>query len=166
MSKVDFRRRYELGGGAALDIGCYAVSCLRYIAGEEPEILSVSHKCSSQQIDRWMRATLRFPSGVEGIVEFGVRGFYAPKSSIALSFENGWIKWDGKGLVYERNRVLTCETIPTKSTYKLQLEAFAKRIRGERSDVPPPEDAVLTARVLDAMYEKAGLALRGTLQTP
>jgi len=62
MAKDDFRLRFELGGGAALDLGCYAVSNLRYLAGEEPEVLSVRHKCSSPEVDRWMRATLRFPS--------------------------------------------------------------------------------------------------------
>jgi predicted dehydrogenase len=33
-SEDDFRLNHELGGGAALDVGCYAVSCLRYVAGE------------------------------------------------------------------------------------------------------------------------------------
>jgi len=85
MAKDDFRLNFELGGGAALDLGCYAVSCLRYIAGEEPEILSVQHKCSSPQVDRWMRATLRFPSGVEGVAEFGFRGFYIPRAGVVVS---------------------------------------------------------------------------------
>jgi predicted dehydrogenase len=166
MAKDDFRLRFELGGGAALDVGCYAVSCLRYVAGEEPEILSVRHKCSRPQIDRWMCATLRFPSGVEGVVEFGFRGFYVPRGGVEVTFEKGWIKWDGKGLVYEKNGSVIHEALPTKSTHQLQLEAFVKRVNGETSDALPPDDAVLTARVIDALYEKAGLALRGTLQTP
>ena len=162
MAKDDFRLRFELGGGAALDVGCYAVSCLRYVAGEEPEILSVDYKCSSPQIDRWMRATLRFPSGVEGVAEFGVRGFYMPRSGVEITWENGSTKWDRKGLVLQKNGNLVHEALPTKSTYQLQLEAFVKRIRGEESNTLPPDDAVLTARVIDAIYEKAGLALRGT----
>jgi predicted dehydrogenase len=168
MAKDDFRLRFELGGGAALDLGCYAVSCLRYMAGEEPEILSVRHKCSSPQVDRWMRALLRFPSRVEGVVEFGFRGFYAPRVGIVVTCENGWIEWDGKAkaLVHaKKNGKLNHESLPTKSTNQLQLEAFVKSVRGEKSNALPPEDAVLTARVLDAMYEKAGLALRGTLRT-
>jgi predicted dehydrogenase len=164
MAKDDFRLRFELGGGAALDVGCYAVSCLRYVAGEEPEILSVLYKCSSPQIDRWMRAALRFPSGVEGDAEFGFRGLYTPRGGVTVTGEKGWIKWDSKGLVYEKNGNLIRESLPTASTYQLQLEAFAKRLRGEESNILPPDDAVLTARVVDAIYEKAGLALRGTPQ--
>jgi len=165
MAKDDFRRRFELGGGAALDVGCYAVNCLRYVAGEEPEILSVDHKCMSPQIDRWMRATLRFPSGVEGSVEFGFRGFYLPRDGVVTLCENGRVKWDGKGLVVERNGEKIREALPTKSTYQLQLEAFVKSIGGEESNALPPDDAVLTARVLDDMYTKSGLALRGATPT-
>jgi predicted dehydrogenase len=165
MAKDDFRLNFELGGGAALDVGCYAVGCLRYIAGEEPEVLSVQYKCSSPEIDRWMRATLRFPSGVEGVAEFGFRGFYMPRAGVVVTCEKGSIKWHGQGLTIQNNGGVIRESLPTKSTHQLQLEAFVKRISGEESDALPPDDEVLTARVLDAMYRKAGLALRGTLQT-
>ena len=95
MAKDDFRLRFELGGGAALDLGCYAVSCLRYLAGEEPEVLSVRHKCSGPQVDRWMRATLRFPSGVEGVVEFGFRGFYMPRVGVSCDVRE-WMDQVGR----------------------------------------------------------------------
>jgi predicted dehydrogenase len=166
MAKDDFRLRFELGGGAALDVGCYAATCLRYVAGEEPEILSVRHKCSRPQIDRWMRATVRFQSGAEGVAEFGFRGFYRPRGGVEVTCENGWIKWDAEGLVYEKNGNLVHEALPTKSTYQLQLEAFVQTVRGDKSNVLPPDDAVLTARVVDAMYEKAGLSVRGAPPPP
>src|SRR6516165_7739782 len=105
-----------------------------------------------------MRATLRFPSGVEGVAEFGFRGFYTPRAGVAITCEKGSIKWDGKGLTVQKNGYLIRESLPTKSTHQLQLEAFVKKIRGEESNALPPEDAVLTARVVDAMYKKAGLA--------
>jgi predicted dehydrogenase len=162
--KDDFRLRFELGGGVALDLGCYAVSCLRYVAGEEPEVLSVRHKCGSPQIDRWMRAMLRFPSGGEGVVEFGFRGFYVPRNRVVVTCENGRIRWEGENLTHEKNGNVIKESFSPKSTYQLQLEAFVKRVKGEESNELPPDDAVLTARVLDTMYEKAGLPLRGTSQ--
>jgi predicted dehydrogenase len=161
-SKDDFRLRYELGGGAALDVGCYAVSCLRYVAGEEPEVLTVSHRCTRPQIDRWMRAAVRFPSGADGVIEFGFRGFYLPRDGVVATCEKGRIKWDGKGLVLEKQGKEIREPLSQPSTYQRQLESFAKRVRGEKSDEPPPDDAVLTAQVLDTLYRKAGLALRGT----
>lgn len=164
MTTDDFRMRFELGGGAALDVGCYAVSCLRYLAGEEPEIVSVQHKCSGPQIDRWMRATLRFPSGVGGIAEFGFRGFYLPRGDVTVACEQGSIKWRGEGLALEKNATVVRERMPATPTYQLQLEAFIRMVRGQVSDALAPDDAVSTARVVDAIYEKAGFLLRGTSQ--
>src|SRR2546430_835517 len=83
-----------------------------------------------------MRALLRFPSRVEGVVEFGFRGFYAPRVGIVVTCENGWIEWDGKAkaLVHaKKNGKLNHESLPTKSTNQLQLEAFVKSVRGEKS---------------------------------
>ncbi len=101
-SEDDFRLNYKLGGGAALDVGCYAVSCLRYIAGEEPEVLRVSQRCIRPQVDRWMRAAVRFPSGADGVVEFGFRGLYLPRGGVVAICEKGTIKWRGEGLILEK----------------------------------------------------------------
>jgi predicted dehydrogenase len=111
-----------------------------------------------------MRATFRFASGIEGVAEFGFRGFYTPRGGVSVAFENGWIKWDSKGLVYEKNSEVIHESFSTTSSYQLQLDDFVRRIRGKKSTVLAPEEAVLTARIVDAMYEKAGLALRGAPQ--
>jgi predicted dehydrogenase len=163
-SEDDFRLSRELGGGAALDVGCYAVSCLRYVAGEEPEVLRVSQRCIRPQVDRWMRAAVRFPSGADGVIEFGFRGFYLPRSGVVATCEKGRIKWRGEGLVLEKQGKEIRERLAQPSTYQRQLESFAKRVQGEGSN-DPPDDAVLTARVLDVLYEKAGLALRGVRKT-
>jgi predicted dehydrogenase len=164
MAEGDFRMSFGLGGGATLDLGCYAVSCLRYVAGEEPEIVSARCKCFSPQVDRWMHAECRFPSGAEGVAECGFRGFYTPRVGVVVTCEGGSIKWGGPGLLINKNRKSIQEPIAATPTFRLQLESFAKSIRGEESDALSPEDSVLTARALDRMYNKAGLALRGTLQ--
>jgi predicted dehydrogenase len=163
MAKDDFRQSFELGGGATLDLGCYAVSCLRYLAREEPEVLSARCKCLSPQVDRWMRAECRFPSGVEGVAECGFRGFYTPRAGVAVTCERGSIKWGGRGLVYNKNGKAVEEQIAPTPTFRLQLESFAKSIRGEKSDALSLDESLLTARLLDSMYSKAGLAIRGML---
>lgn len=38
----NWRLRAELGGGAAMDLGCYCVSCIRYLVGVEPQSVSVA----------------------------------------------------------------------------------------------------------------------------
>ena len=54
------------------------------------------------------------------------------------------------------------ERVRGDSSYTGQLRAFVERVRG---GVPMPTDArdgVRNMRVIDAIYEKAGLPLRGT----
>jgi predicted dehydrogenase len=163
MADGDFRLRFELGGGAALDLGCYAVSCLRCVAGAEPAVLAVGHRCVAPQVDRWMRAKCRFPSGAEGVAECGFRGWYAPRLAVEVKCERGWIKWEKAGLACKKDGRVVHEAIPDDWTYQLQIEAFLKSTRGEPSAAPQPEDAVANARVLDAMYAAAGLAPRPTM---
>ena len=38
----NWRLRAELGGGAAMDLGCYCVSCIRYLVSAEPQSVSVA----------------------------------------------------------------------------------------------------------------------------
>lgn len=160
MAAGDFRLCYELGGGAGLDLGCYAVSCLRYVTGYEPVVLAAEYRRVAPQVDRWMRAQCRFPSGAEGVIECGFRGWYMPRIGIAIQCERGGVKWEKAGLACTKAGRLVHEAIPDDSTYRLQIEAFAKAARGDFSAVLPLDDAVATARVLDAMYAAAGLAPR------
>ncbi len=162
MAVGDFRLRFELGGGAGLDLGCYAVSCLRYVTGHEPEVLAVEYRRVAPQVDRWMRAQCRLPSGAEGVIECGFRGWYVPRIGVAIQCERGAIKWEKAGLACTIAGRVVHETIPDDSTYRLQIEAFAKAARGDFSAVLPLDDTVATARVLDAMYAAAGLAPRPT----
>jgi predicted dehydrogenase len=160
--KDDFRNKFELGGGAAMDIGCYAVSCLRYVAGGEPQIGRVSCRRSTAEVDRWMRAACRLPGDIEGIIECGLRGWYRSRVGVNVKCERGSIKWKGDGLACELNGRKFYDPIPHGPTQRKQLQAFVDSIQGRPSLALPPEDAVANARVLDAMYAGAGLAPRPT----
>lgn len=158
----DFRSKFELGGGAAMDIGCYAVTCLRYLAGGEPQIQSVSYRRSSPQVDRWMRAECQLPDGVKGSIECGLRGWYSWRCGVTVKCERGWIKWEGDWLAYKLNGRKGQDPTPYGTTLQIQLQAFVDSIQGRPSLALPPDDAVANARVLDAMYAGAGLAPRPT----
>jgi predicted dehydrogenase len=54
--------------------------------------------------------------------------------------------------------------IPGDNVYTLQLRAFASAIQSGTPLNTNPNDAVNTMRVIDAIYEKAGLKLRGAAQ--
>jgi predicted dehydrogenase len=160
--KDDFRNNFDLGGGAAMDIGCYAVSCLRYLAGGEPRIGRVHCRRSAAQVDRWMRATCQLPGGIEGIIECGLRGWYRSRVGVNVKCERGSIKWHGDGLACETNGRKFYDPTSHGPTQQKQLQAFVDSIQGRPSFALSPEDAIANARVLDAMYAGAGLAPRPT----
>lgn len=54
------------------------------------------------------------------------------------------------------------ERVPGETSYVYGLRAFAQAIRGEAVLLTGPDDAVANMRVIDAIYEKAGLKPRGT----
>ncbi|KAH9479443.1 D-xylose 1-dehydrogenase (NADP(+)) 2 [Psilocybe cubensis] len=71
-SEGDIRYDYSLGGGALMDLGCYAVNCIRYTASSEPtSVIATTHipfQPSTpsadyvKNVDRRMEATLALPN--------------------------------------------------------------------------------------------------------
>ena len=55
----DIRYRFDLGGGATMDTGCYAINLVRFLAEAEPSVESAEVRRSSPDVDRWMRAELQ-----------------------------------------------------------------------------------------------------------
>jgi predicted dehydrogenase len=65
-------------------------------------------------------------------------------------------------LTIKKSGNTTKEKVPGENSYTLQLRAFIKAIhRGTKLNTDPT-DAVDNMRVIDAIYEKAGLKKRGT----
>ncbi|KAF5364707.1 hypothetical protein D9758_005524 [Tetrapyrgos nigripes] len=68
--KDDIRFDWSLGGGSFLDMGCYTLSCLRYLgAGNPTQVLSATAIPSyDPQVDRGMTATLALPNDIIGTI--------------------------------------------------------------------------------------------------
>jgi predicted dehydrogenase len=62
----NIRFRYDCAGGSTMDVGCYAINLLRYLAAAEPEVTQATARLLTAQIDRYMEADFRFPSGATG----------------------------------------------------------------------------------------------------
>ncbi len=165
----DFRFNYELGGGAMMDMGCYPISFLRAVTGIEPTVVDARAGLHGKKIDRWMKSTLYFSNACEAEVFVGMR---AKRSlfgvSITISGECGKISILNfiKPEIYHRLVVKTDkmkrrETVYGKSTYGSQLEAFIAAARGGSDVITTTQNGVNNQRVIDAIYQKAGLPLRG-----
>jgi predicted dehydrogenase len=164
----DIRYDYALGGGAAMDVGCYAVSVLRFLADAEPEVTDAEARLSSPNVDRWMRARFRFADGRTGRIECSLCSSSLLRASARVEGELGemrvfnpiaphllhWVR------VRSRERSWM-ERVAGESTYLHQLRAFVRALRGEEEAQTGPAHGVANMRVIDAIYERAGLPIRG-----
>jgi predicted dehydrogenase len=151
-----------------MDVGCYVINLVRFLAGSEPEVARAEARLSSPQVDRWMTAEFRFTDGrtakitcslcsialvrLSAIVrgdraEMRVINPYAPHFFHRLKLRGP------KGTVVERALGDT--------SYTHQLRAFVQAVRGDPPMPTDAADAIANMRVIDTVYEKAGLLPRG-----
>src|SRR5258706_12595764 len=56
----NIRYRYDLAGGAQMDAGCYPISMVRFLLGEEPIVTEAKARLIRPQVDSRMESQLRF----------------------------------------------------------------------------------------------------------
>jgi len=164
----NIRYRYDLAGGAQMDAGCYPVSMVRFLMGEEPTVTNAKARLIKPQVDSRMESQLSFPNGVEAHVTcdmlsprlfdsfLKVQGDTGEMTVIS-PFQPHWFH-----LITVRNsKGVKRGRIQGENSYVSQLRVFANSVRSGSSFTTNPEDAINNMRVIDAIYEKAGLALRG-----
>ena len=168
LKRGDIRYRLDLAGGATMDTGCYTISVVRFLAGEEPEVVGAKARLSSPGVDRWMRADLRFPSGATGRITCSLFSSSLLRVSARVEGERGEMRVLNPVAphLFHRLTVRTpggkrSERVAGDATYTHQLRAFVRHVRGEEAMPTDARDAVANMRVIDAVYEKAGLKKRG-----
>lgn len=168
-SAKDIRYSYALAGGATMDLGCYTISVIRYLAGAEPEVVSASAIQRGAQIDRYMEAEFRFADGRTARMTCSLFSAVLLRLSAKVRGDRGemrvlnpYLPQMGHRLTVRNDRGVHRERVRGEATYTHQLRAFAEVCRTRTA---PPTDAahgVANMRVIDAVYRAAGLAVRGT----
>lgn len=165
----DIRYDYALGGGGMMDLGCYAVSLLRLIAGEEPTVVRATAKLANPKVDRWMAVELRLPSGGTAKITCAIWSWPALKSDMTVTGDAGELKI-GNPFAPHLFHFLKLKTAGGKSkeqlkgldtSYDYQLRAFLAATRGGPALLTDGVEAAATLRVIDAAYQAAGLPSRG-----
>jgi predicted dehydrogenase len=165
----DIRYNYDLAGGATMDVGTYTVHMARTLGREEPEVMSAVAKRRSPDIDRAMRAELRFPSGHTARITCSMWSRWVIQTYARVIGDRGELHVINptSPQMWHRMRVKTGGTTRTEKfsrrpTYEYQLDAFcAAVLRGEPT-LTPPSDSIANMRVLDEIYRAAGMTPRGT----
>ncbi len=156
----------ELGGGALLDAGCYAVSLIRLLAGERPARVSAHATWTDRGVDGLLVANFRFPGGLlaQAACSFGT----AIYRRATIACENGVIRTDflnhltdadpGVLEVARGGWEVTAEPIdfPRLNGFRAEAESFAALVRGTGPWTGiAPEESVEVMEMLDAVIASA-----------
>jgi predicted dehydrogenase len=168
-SPKNIRFNYQLAGGALMDSGCYPVSLIRFLAEAEPKVEKARARLLSPQVDHKMSADLSFEDGRTARLSCDMLSQRLFRSSLQVRGDAGtlnvinpyhphWFHWlNVRGRSGSRSG-----PVHGGNVYALQLRAFVQAMRGEQKLNTDPADAVNNMRVIDTIYEKAGLNKRGT----
>jgi predicted dehydrogenase len=171
----DIRYDFDLGGGALMDGGCYAIDCLRLL-GRDPLSVTgaLADPCPPSPgrgpeavADRSIAVRLALPGGATGWFEssFTMDGEF--RADVHAICQNGLVRLEnfifphrGRLVATRKGSVVADERGGGDSTYVGQLRAFAAGIaRGEQVTTSAPH-AVTTMQLIDDAYRAAGLDLR------
>lgn len=164
----DIRYQLDLAGGAVMDVGCYAISLARHLAGEQPEVRSARATLLRPGVDRAMDAELSFPSGAGGRIRcsllsrrlLSIRARVVGEHGELRAFNPVVPQYGPHGIRVVTEHGTRRERFTRTPTYRFQLEAFCAAVL-DGAEVPTgPADAVANMEVVDAVYRAAGLEPR------
>jgi predicted dehydrogenase len=164
----DIRYDYRLGGGALMDGGCYALDCIRLLAGEVQVSAAVCGPVPGQpHVDQATAARLGFPGGTAWLDSAFTRdGDY--RADLHVIGDNGHLRLsnfifarDGHLVVTSGGRVVADIHGGGDTSYTWQLRAFAAAIARGEPFPTTAANATATMRLIDDCYLAAGLPLRG-----
>ena len=165
----DIRYRFDLAGGATMDLGCYTIHLLRTLAGAEPQVIA-AHALRTgrdERVDRAMTADFRFDDGRTGriICSMWSRRLLDFSAVVVgdrgkLGVLNPFLPHLYQRLKLQSGEITVVESVAGESTYTHQLRAFVAAARDGAAYPTTPADGVANLRVVDAVYRAAGLPLR------
>jgi predicted dehydrogenase len=166
--RSNIRFDYALAGGALMDIGCYQINFLRFLTRQEPTVTAARAELTSDQVDGAMVADLHFPCGLDARIDCSM---ISKKSSqnMQIKGSNGEIICESPFLPHLGGRIRVVKgdaktkvKIDDTESYVYQLRAFAAAVAGRTPAITGGEDAIRNMEAIDAVYQKAGLRIRGT----
>jgi predicted dehydrogenase len=166
---ANIRNQKEKGGGGLLDIGCYAVSTARWIAGAEPErVVSLVGRDAAFGTDILATGLLDFGAARQGLrASFTVatRSFPIQRVDIvgdggAIAVPLGYNAYPDVPVALEVTTSLGTRRIDAgpADQYAAMFAAFSRAVRSGGPAPTPIEDGIANMAVLDALFrsERSG----------
>jgi predicted dehydrogenase len=161
---TNIRMQPEAGGGGLLDVGCYPVYAIRWWMRAEP-VRVWAQAMYVNGVDVAMSGILTFEDGRTASFDCG---FTHPLrtwveivgTEAVIRVPNMWIPDDKAVFQVLRQEGMfghTVEEIATPGEDQIahMLDNFAAAVREGRDPVPPPDEAVKSLRVMDALAKSA-----------
>jgi len=156
----NIRNQAEAGGGALMDIGCYAISLARLVFGAEPRrALGLIDRDPGFQTDRLTAGVLDFGGGRSS--SFTVSTQLQPYQRVQVLGTEGRIEleipfnappdracriWHQRGEHSDEISFAVCDQ------YTIEGDAFSQAILDDTPVPTPIDDAVANMRVIDAVF--------------
>jgi predicted dehydrogenase len=161
----------NLAGGALMDVGCYPVSLVRWLAGcDEAEIMSANCDMLPSGVDGYTRAAMRFANGVSARISCsitatkptyayirGTRGALFAASPFSPTIDLGPLWLNQYALVQRRGAQVRNIRVPRVRTYTCQLQAFRDAVIANKQPATDIAEGVANMKLIDAIFKKAGV---------
>jgi len=164
----DIRFRLDLAGGATMDVGCYAIHLIRFLAGAEPEVTRAEALLSSPGVDRRMEAEFRFADGRTARMTCSLLSSTLLRLGALVRGDRDEMRVLNPFAPHFHHRLrvstperTTVERMRGEATYTYQLRAFARAVREDVALPTEAGDGLANMQVIDAVYDRAGLPKRG-----
>lgn len=159
-----------LGGGAVMDVGCYAIDLIRAAYGE-PSVESATCVLyeDDPRVDLQTDAVLRIGDGVPVSLRSSFIGDDAGSMTLRVSGTDGVLdassvivpQWGAELRVTSGDRVVReIKADPADNSYREQLAHLVGVIRSGDPSILDAERGVGTMRIVDAIYRAGGLQPR------
>jgi predicted dehydrogenase len=168
LSGKDIRWQLALAGGATMDVGCYTIHLLRSLAQAEPEVASATARERSPGVDKWLRAEMTLPNNVTGRITASMLSYPFVSVGAVVRGDEGELRvlnpiapqYFHRVSIRTKSGKQRPPKVPRISTYRYQLEAFARAVLHGGPVLTGTSDAIANMKVIDACYRAAGMELR------
>jgi len=132
----DIRFQKNTGGGALLDLGCYCVSIIRHITGEEPIEVKSFSELNNEGVDITFTGIMKFPSGVLGQFDCNLTSQFSCGYSVIGSKGKLLVDWGGMvawpdeafKIKYWDGENYQEIDVPETNHYKLMIDDFSNAL--------------------------------------
>jgi predicted dehydrogenase len=155
----NIRNIKEAGGGGLMDIGCYAVSCARYLLDAEPtKVISLVQRDSQFGTDSLFSALLDF-GATQSVFTVSTQAFPVQRVDVTgtggtLSVLLPYNMYDDvpAELAVKTGVGTRIARLGPASQYRLMFDAYSECLLAGKPEPTAAEDAIANMKVLDALF--------------